>query len=132
MSGAWIVDSSTSELIGHIFAVSASSNRGYFIPIQETLKDINTTLEANKAPVASDEQPDDSTWPGQQNPNDSHRSTADPQHNPFYVTILRRITSFLWGTVLGGCYLGLMLMISCICQWFQTPSQSEEKGERWR
>ncbi|KAF8243550.1 hypothetical protein K440DRAFT_664081 [Wilcoxina mikolae CBS 423.85] len=47
MSGAWIVDSDTTELVGHLIAVSATSPWGYFIPIIETIEDMKATLNAS-------------------------------------------------------------------------------------
>jgi len=47
MSGAWLVDSTTTELVGHLIAVSASSPWGYFIPIVEMIEDIKATLNAS-------------------------------------------------------------------------------------
>jgi hypothetical protein len=47
MSGAWIVDSDTAELVGHLIAVSTSSPWGYFIPIMETIEDMKATLNAS-------------------------------------------------------------------------------------
>ncbi|KAF8243154.1 hypothetical protein K440DRAFT_637771 [Wilcoxina mikolae CBS 423.85] len=44
MSGAWLVDSATSDLIGHLYAISTSSPWGYFIPIRETFEDIKATI----------------------------------------------------------------------------------------
>jgi hypothetical protein len=48
------VDSNTSELVGHLFAASITSQLGYFVPIIETLKDIKVT---NKLLSAADEPP---------------------------------------------------------------------------
>jgi len=47
MSGAWLVDSTTSELVGHLYAISESLHWGYFIPITETLEDIKVTLHVD-------------------------------------------------------------------------------------
>ncbi|KAF8537288.1 hypothetical protein BDD12DRAFT_807067 [Trichophaea hybrida] len=95
ISGAWIVDSKTSELIGHLFAVSASSNRGYFIPINETFKDISATLKADKIhlQIVSDEQSGDivnSSLPSPHYPHDSGQSTEFPQLGPVSTPVRRQ------------------------------------------
>ncbi|KAF8252063.1 hypothetical protein K440DRAFT_636242 [Wilcoxina mikolae CBS 423.85] len=58
LSGAWLVDSNTSELVGHLFAASMSSPLGYFVPIMETLRDIKTVLGTNEIDMAPDEPPE--------------------------------------------------------------------------
>jgi len=96
ISGAWIVDSNTSELIGHLFAVSTPSNRGYFIPINETFKDIGATLNADKVhvQVVLGEQLGDtanSARPSLHNPYDSGHSTETPHIYP--ITAVQRQTT---------------------------------------
>ncbi|KAF8541812.1 hypothetical protein BDD12DRAFT_877794 [Trichophaea hybrida] len=57
LSGAWLVDSNSTELVGHLFAASVSSPLGYFVPIMETLRDIQTVLGTDEVQLVPDDVP---------------------------------------------------------------------------
>jgi len=64
MSGAWIVDSNTAELVGHLVAVSASSTWGYFIPIMETIEDMKAILNVNNVGLPQEGRAETHPTPG--------------------------------------------------------------------